>query len=280
MKKNIISILLLTIITILLFINKNTLANCVISTSYLFLNNFFPYFLSFFIISKLLINYNFPYYVAKLCKNNIYVYIFILSLISGTPNNVILIKDLLDQKIITIEEANKYIKCSFFTNPLFLFSMLSNIFDIKKVIIIILSHYLANLIIYLIKPLKNNNIRKIDSINFTNCFIKSIKDVGPVIINIYLTIIIFNIIINIIPLFNSFKGLIELTYGLNYLIINNLNYKDILALIYISFGGLSIIVQIKEILDNTNIHFNYFLISRFYQIIISIIIYKIILIIN
>lgn len=277
MKKNIIQLLLLTFILILLFINNNTLGNCIISTSYLFINNFFPYFISIYIISKLLINYNLPYYIAKLFNNNIYIYIFTLGIISGTPNNIIIIKDLLNKKIININEANKYIKCSFFTNPLFLYTMLNKIFNIKFTINILISHYLANIIIYLLNPIKNNNIQKIKTIDISSCLINSIKEVSILSINIYITIIIFNILLYILPIPNYFKGLIEITYGLNYLIITNLKYKDLLSLIYISFGGFSILTQIKEILEDTNINFYDFLISRFYQIIISILISKLML---
>lgn len=273
MKKNILIFILSFTLIYLLFININELNQVIINTSYLFINNFLPYFISLFIISKILINYNFPYYIAKIFNNNIYIYIVILSILSGTPNNIIIIKDLLNNNIITLKEANKYIKCSFFTNPLFLYSMLIQIFTIKTTLIIILSHYLSNIIIYLIKPIKNNHLNKINTINFNKCLINAIKDLSTLIINIYLIIIIFNILISIIPsILNNYKGLFEITYGLNYIINNNIIYKDILALIYISFGGLSIIIQIKEILDNTNISFNNFIISRFYQIIISIII--------
>ena len=288
MKKNILIYILSFTFIILLFINKNLLGPTIINTSIIFIKNFMPYFISLFIISKILINYNFPYYISKLFNNNIYVYIITLSILGGTPNNMIIIKDLLNNNMISINEANKYIKCSFFTNPLFLYSMLIKVFSIKTTIIIILSHYLANIIIYLIKPIKNNSISKINTISFNKCFINSIKELSILIINIYITIIIFNIIISLLPnILNNYKGLIqilfparmlrdkgliELTYGLNYIVNANIYYKDILALIYISFGGISIITQIKEILY-TNINFNNFVISRFYQIIISIIIY-------
>ena len=274
MKKNILIYILSFTFIILLFINTNLLGPTIINTSIIFIKNFMPYFISLFIISKILINYNFPYYISKLFNNNIYVYIITLSILGGTPNNMIILKDLLNNNIISINEANKYIKCSFFTNPLFLYSMLIKVFSIKTTIIIVLSHYLANIIIYLIKPIKNNSISKINTISFNKCFINSIKELSILIINIYITIIIFNIIISLLPnILNNYKGLIELTYGLNYIINTNIYYKDFLALIYISFGGISIIIQIKEILENTNINLNSFIISRFYQIIISIIIY-------
>ena len=280
MKRNILIFTLSFIIIILLFKNNYILGNTIINTTYLYLNNILPFLLSFFIISKILINYNLPYYIAKLFNNNIYIYILVFSILGGTPNNIILIKDLLNNNTITLKEANIYIKSSYYTNPLFLYNILIKTFNNKITLIILLSHYLSNIIIYLINPIKNNNIKKIDSKSLNKILIKSIKDAKDIFLNIYLIIIIFNIIISILPsIFNNYKGLIELTYGLNYINTINIKYKDILALIYISFSGLSIITQIKEILEDSKINFNNYLISRFYAIILSIIISRLFLLV-
>ena len=274
MKKNIIAYIISFIIIILLFINKDIIGINVSNISIIFINNILSFLLPFYIISKILINYNLPYYIAKLFNNNIYVYIVILSILGGSPNNMIIIKDLLNTNIISIDEANKYVKCSFFTNPLFLYKMLNIVFSIKKTIIIIFCHYISNIIIYLINPIKKNNINKIKTISLNKVLINSIKEASIIMLNIYITIVLFNILISIIPsYFNNFKGLIELTYGINYIIHSNIYYKGLLSIIYVCFGGLSILFQIKEILDNTNIYFNNFIISRFYHIFISLIMY-------
>ncbi|MBR1943860.1 MAG: hypothetical protein IJ848_00085 [Alphaproteobacteria bacterium] len=195
-----------------------------------------------------------------------------MSFISGSPNNAYLIKDLLNKNIINIKEANKYIKCSFFNNPLFLYSMLSKIFNKKIAIYIIVIQILSNLIIYFIKPIKNNNIYKIKPINFSTLIINSIKEGIDVFASVYLTIILFNILISILPYyFNSIIGIIELTQGLDYLRYLNINLliKMILANIFISFGGLSIHLQVKSALQDTLINYNNFLYFRIIQIILS-----------
>lgn|SRR5574344_162054 len=276
MKKNISIIMVSIIIICLLFINQNTIKSCTINTSLLFLSKIVPTILPLFIISKILINYNFPYYIAHLFKNNLYIYIFLLSLISGCPNNAVIIKDLLNKNQININTANKYIKCSFFSNPLFLYSMLSNIFNLKTTILIIFAHYSANIVIYLLKPIKSSKINKSNSQKLVTVLVSSIKEASNLFLNMYITILIFNIIIVIIPKsFSNFYGLIELTQGLNYLKTANINYlyKIILSLIYISYGGLSIQMQVANVLDDTPINFEYFIISRFYQIIIALIIF-------
>ena len=281
MKKNIFIYIIILFIIHYLFINQDLIVNATISSSYLFINKVLPFFLPMFIISKILINYNFPYLISKIFKNNIYVYILLISFLSGSPNNAIVIKDLLNKNIINIEQANKYIKCSFFQNPLFLFTILKTIFNTKLAILIIISQILSNILIYLIKPIKNTNISKIKSLSFSDILVKSINEVINILLYIYITILLFNMIITILPNeLNNFIGIIELTNGLNYLITSNSNIiiKLILTIIYISFGGLAINIQIKSVLKDTNILYSNFLISRFYQIILFLLIFFILFI--
>lgn len=276
MKKNILIYITTIIFIYLTFNNQQLMVNAVVNSSILFLTRVLPFFLPMYIISKILINYNFPYYLSKIFNNNIYIYILIISFLSGCPNNAILIKDLLNNKIINIDEANKYIKCSFFQNPLFLFTMLSTLFNKKIAIIIIIIQILSNIIIYLIKPIKNKNINKTKSINLSDLIVKTISESIYLLSYIYITIILFNILIVLIPkCFSNFIGILEITNGLNYLIIANINNitKLILTIIYISFGGLAINIQIKSVLKDTNILYSNFLISRFYQILLSTCIY-------
>ena len=275
MKKNI--IIYLSLFTLLYLILKNNIIISIniISISYVFISKVLPYFLIMYILSKLLINYNFVYYISKLFNNNIYVYILLISFISGSPNNIYVIKELLNKGIISIEDANKYIKCSSFNNPLFLYNMLIGIFNKKICILVIVIQVIANIIIYSFNKTNNKNIIKINTISFNKVLIQSIKDASNILLNIYITICIFNIIISILPsYFNIFIGLIEITKGLDYLryLNNDIIIKILLTSIYISFGGLSIHMQVKSALEGTNIKYINYLLSRIYHIIIVILI--------
>ena len=268
MKKNVLIYIIILIITYFIFNNQLLIVNTVISSSILFITKILPFFLPMYIISKVLINYNFPYFISKIFNNNIYVYILILSFISGSPNNVILIKDLLDKNIINIDEANKYIKCSFFQNPLFLYSMLSNIFNTRIAITFIIGQLLSNIIIFIIKPISNNNISKVNSINISDLLVNTINESINVLLTIYITIIVFSIIVTLIPNYlSNFIGLFEITNGLNYLITCKCSFiiKIILANIYLSFGGLAVHLQIKSVIKDTSILYSNFLLSRFYS---------------
>lgn len=275
MKKNILIYLIVFIYIYLLFTNQELITYAVLNSSYLFLNKILPFFIPIYIISKILINYNFAYYISKLFKNNIFIYIFLISFLSGSPNNGVIIKDLLNNNVISINQANKYIKCTFFQNPLFIYTMFSSIFNKKIAIVIIISQIISNIIIYLIKPIKCNKVIKIKSISLSNLLTNIINDLINTLLYIYLSIIIFNIITIILPTYlNNFIGIFEITNGLNYLAITNMNNtsKLILSIIYISFGGLAIHLQIKSVLKDTNISYNNFFKSRFYQMIIMILI--------
>ena len=274
MKKNIFIYLITLLFIILIISNQELLMHSVINSSILFITKVLPFFLPMYIISKILINYNFPYYISKLFNNNIYIYILIISFLTGCPNNTILIKDLLNNKTININEANKYIKCSFFQNPLFLYSILSNIFNNKIAIIIITSQLLSNIIIYIIKPINTNKVVKINSINLSDLLVNAISSLINTLLFIYISIILFNIIIILLPNYlSNFIGLFEITSGLNYLITydNTFIIKLILTIIYISFGGLAIHMQIKSVIKDTNILYSNFLLSRFYQMIIMLV---------
>ena len=60
-----------------------------------------------------------------------------------------------------------------------------------------------------------------------------------------------------------------MTQGLNALINYNSSFKELLAILFISFGGLSIHTQVKCILDEENISYKYFLKGRIMQTLIA-----------
>ena len=275
MKRNIIIYIIMFMIVYFLFTNMEVLRGSVSNTGCLFLNNVLPNILPMFIISKLLINYNLPYYLS-LVTNSPYSYIFMSSLLCGSPSSAIIAKDMLDKGIIDTENANVYIMCSFFLNPLFLSSMLGTFLTRKTTILIIVSSYLSNIILYLILRKKGHiKIVKTKEERFIKVFIESINASTSVLIMIFMTMVVFNMVSILVPKYlEAFRGLLEVTGGLNYLkTLGQSKVSIVLSLIYINFGGLCILTQIKEILEGSKIMFSNFLISRFYHIICSIILY-------
>lgn len=276
MKKNIVMISILLGIVYFIFTNNLLIKENILESINLFGTKVIVSLYPFIILAKLLMNYNLPYYLAKLFKSN-YVYIYIIGLLSGAPNSFIVIKDLLENNFISLEEANSYVSCAFFSSPLFLYNMLRSFLPLLDTILIILASYLANVGIYfLVRKRTFSKLKKIEEKSLFDALMVAIDKSMQTLIMILGTIIFFNMLSTLIPSWlANFTGLLEITKGLDFLSNSRLSLgqMEILALIYINFGGLAIIMQVLMVLKNTPIKRSNFLISRFYQVIISIIIF-------
>jgi len=198
---------------------------------------------------------------------------------------------MLNNSSISINDANKLISFTYFSNPLFLYNILSNTFNKKITIKIILIHYITNIFIGLLfrkkdnnnnnKTIKNkSNINEINIIKLLPSSInKSINTLFMILGTIVFYMIITNLILNIFNinnLFNIFlRGIFEITQSLN--LLNNLNYpsitKELMALSIISFGGLSIHTQVLSIINDTDISYKNFLIGRILHFLLGTITY-------
>lgn len=279
----------------LIFQNNNIVANVILNSVNLFLNKVFVSLFPMFIINDILINLNVPYYFYKLFNTSfkrafktsgIASYIFLMSLISGTPSGSYMLKNLVATNKITEEEASHYLYFTYFSNPLFLSLILNSMFSLNTTIKIILIHYSSNIIIALLVRKYAPKIREINidynnHISLGNVLIKSISTSINTLLMILGTITFYMLlsflILKLLPLTGIFKvlisGLLEITNGLNLLstLILNSKIKELIAVFIISFGGISIHTQVKSILEDTNIKYYNFLKGRLMQTIISVI---------
>ena len=99
MKKNLSIILIIILLFCFALFNNTLITNTIINSSKLFFTKVFPNLFIFLILAKILINYNFPYYISKIFKSS-YLYIFLLCFFSTTPTNVAIIKKMYDDKLI------------------------------------------------------------------------------------------------------------------------------------------------------------------------------------
>lgn len=252
--------LLVSLITLLVvyFFNSKYIIKCFLEYNELFYNKLFPVSFIFFIFSTILIEYK----VLDIIPININsIYIYLLSLISGFPSGAKYTKELLDNNSITKDEAINLLLFSHFPNPLFILGSISSILDKNICLKLLLSIIISNFII-LIFTKKHKKEKSI--INFPNSFsyvlkvaiYKSIKTI----ILIYGTSVFFYLISCIITKYISFNpyfyilisGLFDLTKGVfSTTIINNTTIRAIFILIFISFGSISIHMQVKSILEDT-----------------------------
>ena len=276
-----------------IFKNNNEVAYVIIKAVNLFLTKVFVALFPMFIINDILINAGLPFFFYKLCNalfkklfhtSGIAAYVFIMSLISGTPSQAYILKNLVESGKINDKEASHYLYFTYFSNPLFLTLILSTCFTSNSVFKIILIHYISNIIIGILVRKNAPEIREIKldsnlSLNIGNVLIKSITRAINTLLMILGTIVFYMLlsylIMQFIPVSGILKvlisGILEITNGLNLLsplFISN-SLKELLAILIISFGGISIHTQIKAILEDTHISYCCFLKGRFMQTLIS-----------
>ncbi len=255
-------------------------------------NNIFPSIFPFFIISSLLINYGFldtakiidPLMCLFGINNNI-CFVFIMSIISGFPSSSKFIKDLVSKKIIDEDIASKALLFTHFSNPLFILGTVKMLFNKNIAIYILLMHYITNIIIGIIFKNYHNSYEKTktklgnNNYNFGDVLTNSIKEaietllliLGSIsVCSIFLTILLSTIHLDNIS--NAIiSGLIEITQGLKYISLLDISIKlkTCISIAILSFGGLSIHIQVKSILNGTKIKYRMYLLGRIIHLIIS-----------
>lgn len=288
MFKNLLYLIILTIVLFEMLFNSSTIINSVSFSFSLCINNLFPSLFPFMILSNILMEYGFVDISSEFLKplmNKVFKvheyasFVFILSIISGSPSNAKYINELLNKNLINEKQANKILLFTHFVNPLFIINTIGVTFlhDKKLGIIILLSHYLGNIIVGLLfrnyhkininekinlkNAIKSLKKERNDFISIlTNSIISSINTL-LVILGVITTCLIITSLINTNPLFN---GILEITQGLKYISTTNINLlkKVILTTFLISFGGFSIHAQNFSILSNKKIKYIPFFIAR------------------
>ena len=315
MKKSIIITLTLLFILFELLTNSNSVLSAVLFSLNIWKNNIFPSLFPFFVLSNILINYGLVEFLSEILKplmvsffkiNPNTAFIFVMSMISGFPSSAKYTSELYNKGLINKEEASKVLTFSFFSNPLFILGTVSLIFlNSKKIgLIILLVHYLTNFIIgfifrnYYISNIKKEKISfKKAIINMHNKRINNNKTFGEILsdsiinsINTLLLIlgliavflILTNIINNSLNLNNYYtsilNGILEMTGGLKSVseLDIALKQKAIIITMILSFGGISVHMQIISILSKLKIKYLPFLCARLlHSAIAGIIIYLI-----
>ena len=206
--------------------------------------------------------------------------IIFLSLISGYPNNIKLLNNSNNEYLLYVTN---------FINPIFFILTINNIYlkSIKYSLIILISHYISNIIMFLIftdkykyneykDDLKDNN-------SYNKALIITIKTLSIIFSNLIFITLLISLIKVILPNNTIFKGiligLLEFSNGIIY--ISNLSLKiplkSLIILIIISFGSISIFLQ--SISLNNKIKSIKFLLFKILNTLISIIIFSVLILI-
>lgn len=283
---NIILVVLICL-TFLYLTNSVLITKQILIYTKLFIEKLFPASFLFFTLSTLLIEYNAVSSLTKIFKKNgAALYVTLMSLISGFPSGSIYTTELLKKKQITEKTANYLIRFTHFPNPIFILGPVSLLFPSKSYSYkILISIILANIIIAIItkkeeesKKIEKHNNPKNLSQTLSKATLSSLKTI----VLIYGTSIFLYLIITIInhyykmPLISYvlLNGIFDLTNGvfLTSLITNPIT-KAIIIIFFFCLGGISVHMQTKSIIADTQIKYKNFLIGRILQIAIAITIF-------
>ena len=280
---------------------SQTILESVVFFFFFCFDNIFPSLFPFFVLSEILINYGFVELACELFKPIMYklfkvsgngAFVFIMSIISGFPSNSKYVRELHLKGLIDEHESSKLLTFTHFSNPLFILGTVSILFLNNKEVglLILLCHYLTNIIIGLIfrnyYPSKKDEEKvslKTAIINMHNKRINNDKNFGQIITNSLLNSInTLLLILGIVTMFlcittiidnniniNNYNqsilnGLFEMTQGLKYVSILDipLKFKSVIATMILSFGGLSVHMQVVSILSDTKIKYLPFFTAR------------------
>ena len=266
--KNILKEIVLFTIILLLFIysltNNTLITEKIIYSTNIWLTKIVPTLFPTFIIVDLISNSKIPYYISKYLHIN---YIYILSIISGSPSNAYLLSNYNNQDLTKLLATTKY------TSFIFTYNYLLLIFNKKISIILIILNILSTIIlIKLIKPSKLNFKVSKNKINLPNSITKSINSL----ISILGSIIFFNILpissIDNIYIKSFLLSITEITTSLTNLSVTSLPIyiKLLFTIISISTCGFCIETQIKSIISDTSINYNKYLLYRLIHLLLYI----------
>ena len=232
-------------------------------------------------LSNILFNLNISNYIPKSLCNFFNItkdelLIILLSIFSGYPNNIRLLNN----------STNEYLYyVSNYVNPLFVIGTVGTLYlyDKSLSIIILISHIISNIIMLFIFRNKYTSYEYKRNIT-SNLYIDSINNTIKSLMIIFSNLLIISLLVTIIKLIlkdslirGVILGLIEFSKGCFEISLLDINIylKGLIILIFITFGSISIHMQMISF--NNKIKYIKFLLFRILNVLISIIIYFLLL---
>lgn len=274
--KKIISILLIFLEIFLITYSKEITKEFILTIK-IFIYNLMPVLFFQLTITELLKNIDIDRIIPKSIENIFNItkkeaFIILLSMLSGYPNNIKLLK----------EKDNEYLNyASNYVNPIFILTVVSKIYikNIKIGIIILISHILSNIILLYILRNKYNkeDYKNSNNLNLSYTLNNTVTTLKIILTNLLFISIFITLLKIILPFNNIIKslliGLTEFSRGIYEISLLNISIylKGLLITIIITFQSISIHFQIISI--NSKIKYIKFLLYRLLNVLISSIIY-------
>ncbi len=264
------SLLLAFLISILL--KAGVVKEQILTAVSLFETKVFPSLFPFLVLSPFFIQYGLFDFIKKvfgplvrkifrISENG--AYLFFMSMISGFPSSAGYAKNLEEKNLLSQKEATHILLFSHFSNPLFIFSMVST-----RPLLVLTCHYLGNVILGFVfrffSPIEDKQKETLlPPKSFFEIFSSSIHHAMENLLFI-LGVIVFFFCVNAIfpnPITNF---CLELSQGLHYLNTLNISPKmvAVLSCFLLSFGGFSVHLQTFGILAEWKISYLPYLATR------------------
>lgn len=297
--------ILISITIIFILIPKDIIKSINFSIS-IWKDTLLPSLFPFFMISDLLIQYGFIELIGELLKNKMNKifhlpgeasFVLIGSIITGFPSSSKYIYELLENNLINEKEASYLLKFNHFSNPLFVIGTVGTLLLNNKNLgyLILVIHILSNFIIaFIFRPrtTKSTNTKvslrtainkmhkkRVNNSSFpeilNNSIFKSFKTL-LLLLGVITTFVVINSILCKIFNLNIFLssllgGILEMSNGIKSISSINIptNIKASIITFFLSFGGLSIHMQVMSILSDTNIKYLPYLFARILHAFIS-----------
>ena len=291
-------ICLLLTITVSLVIFSNKVIQAASFSLSIWIENLFPTLFPFFVVSNLLLRYGFIETLAssigKIMPHIFHQpkessFVLCLSLISGFPSGAKYTKELVENKQLTSEEGSRLLTFTHYSNPLFVLGLIGNLLlgNQKLGLIILVSHVLSGLLIGIIFTKKTSLISKQEQKKalpstkqpLGTALANSIQDALSILFLLLGIVTIFLVLSTIIEQFLPLNpylkaiifGILEMTQGVKTMSVLPVTefVKAIWITSFISFGGLSVHMQVLSIISGSKIKYKYFLESRLLHAILS-----------
>ena len=263
---------------------------------HIWVHTLLPSMFPFFVVSDILVSYHIINYIPRIFKNvfcslfkvsESVITIFFLSFLSGFPSNARIIRMMYESGEISKEEGNRALLFTHFSNPMFILSMVGVMFlhNEKYGYIILISHFLGNVIIGIITRWMNYSFhydytqKFCESQNFSKVFIRAIRSSIDTCLLILGTVTCFLICSSLLTYYFDFgyygntiiKGIMEITIGLKKLSLLSIPdiYIVVIATMFLSFGGLSVHLQVLSQIVDIDLSYHLYFVARIFHAIIS-----------
>ena len=277
----------------LLLANPLLVAKSIQDGLYLFGFFILPSLFMYLVIIDLLIKYNISNLIGKKVKRIIgrifkiqydqSAFIVLSSFLVGNPTSTKSIMDLIDKKVISTDDGNSLIGFNHYFSIGFIITYIGGFLynDMACSLIILISCWISNIIIGILGPkrpfLGVSILPPNKNESFYNELLDSLNKALTIILQIGCIILFFGVIsgfFKLLPLNNEFQaiicGLFEASNGMLLISNSNLSFilKICLSAALLSFGGLSIHLQVYNLIKGKLLYFP-FLIKRIIAMILS-----------